>query len=142
MLQDPRPTTNPGDWIGVFSLEEVIFPKLLFRASNHLRPPLVEAVTQVILPDNIPHYTVGRQSKSLIPIPPFQDDAVPHEGVIRRIRVINIEKGERSSLQAFHKYLAPVIELAFDLGQWGWSDGKELHSYIAKRGRLFRKPRT
>jgi hypothetical protein len=87
----------------------------MFRESDHHQPPLVEAVTQVVLPDNIPQYMVRRQSRSLISIPSAQDDAAPHEGFIRGIYVITIEKGERSSLRTFHKYLAPIIELVFDL---------------------------
>jgi hypothetical protein len=57
------------------------------------------------------------------------------------IRIIQIEKGEGTTLRTFKKYLGCILGLPFDPGQWRWKGGGILHSYSMKKGRFMHKPR-
>jgi hypothetical protein len=64
------------------------------------------------------------------------------EGICQCIRIIQIEKGEHDSLHVFNKDLGQISNPSFDLGHWTWHRRGLFHSYIVKKGRVFRQPRA
>jgi hypothetical protein len=65
---------------------------------------------------------------------------LPFCGIIRRVRVILIEKGEGAACRVFPKYHGSIKDLSFDPGQWRWRNAGVLHNYTAKKGQLMRNP--
>jgi hypothetical protein len=118
MLSQPEPLASVSDWLGVFGPGNPEFPKLIVRASEVFQPALLGDKARIAPPNDTPRFTVGSRSRSLILVPPGYVDANLLTGLIRRVHVIYIEKGDQSSLQVFLKYLAPLADLSFDPSQW------------------------
>jgi hypothetical protein len=142
LLRHPSREAQPDDWLGVFDSVDQEFPNVVFCASHEVQPPIVTAPIGLRLSPNYPCFLVGTSSRSLIPLPRHQADSRRLEGMVRRIRIIHIEKGDKESARTFSRYLGRLADLSFDPGQWMWRSGGLLHSYTAKKGRNLRKPRV
>jgi hypothetical protein len=142
MLTQLRFHTQPGDWLGLFSLPDAELPELVVQTTRAWSPVISPEPEISHLPLEIQVYEVLSKSRILRRILNLRElPQLDQPRLIKRIRIASLTRGSEQKCKLIMVFARSLDSLQFDVGRWRWQDASLLLSYTAKKGRLMLHPR-